>query len=130
MVASARRPMVWGVLVLLGCGFGLAAELFQEAPSAPANPTPQEQLLRTGKKLFVERCGRCHDERGDKALASGPPLNERKLTREGIERAVNSRLRDKTEEERRAVVTYIESFLKTKPSAPAVLTTEEIAQFR
>ena len=111
--------MVWGVLILLACGFALAGEFLQEAPSAPAPPAQEEQVLATGKKLFVERCGRCHDERGDKALASGPPLNERELTHGQIARAVRGRLKDKTEDERAAVVAYIESFLKTKPGPAA-----------
>ncbi|MCI0402717.1 MAG: cytochrome c [Acidobacteria bacterium] len=68
----------------------------------------------------MERCGKCHDERGDKPLASGPPLNERELKREEIARAVRGRFKDKTDEERAAVVAYIESLLKKKqtPEAP------------
>ena len=116
MLASVCRPMVWGVLILLACGFALAGEFLQEASTKPA---PPEQPLTAGRKLFVERCGRCHDERGDKALASGPPLNERELTHEQIARAVRGRLKDKTEDERAAVVAYIESFLKTKPGPAA-----------
>ena len=115
MPTAVRRPMVWGVLVLVACGFGLAAEFFQQAPTPPAAPAAQEEEpLRTGKKLFVERCGRCHDERGDKTLSSGPPLNKRELTHEQIARAVRGRFKDKTEAERAVVVAYIESFLKTK----------------
>jgi len=110
---AVRRPMVWVVLILLACGFALAGEFFQKEPAPPAVPAQQEQLLSTGKKLFVERCGRCHDGRGNKPLASGPPLSERKLSREVIIRAVGGRLKDKTEDERAAVVAYIESFLKT-----------------
>lgn len=112
---AVRRPMVWVVLILVACGFALAAEFFQKEPAPPAVPAPQEQLLSSGKKLFVERCGRCHDERGDKPLASGPPLSERKLSREVIIRAVGGRLKDRTDDERAAVVAYIESFLKKKP---------------
>ncbi len=29
------------------------------------------KLLATGKKIFVERCAKCHDERGDKPLKTG-----------------------------------------------------------
>ncbi len=129
MPAVIYRPIVWGALLLLIGGLTLAGETFQDVPATPATPAQKSQELSIGKKLFVERCGRCHDGRGDKPLASGPPLNERELTHEGIVRAVRSRLRDKTEEERRAVVAYIESFMKTKPSAAVVLTKEEIAKF-
>jgi len=83
-------------------------------PASPTSAEKQEEELSLGKKLFMERCGRCHDERGDKPLPEGPPLNERQLTRDEIARAVRGRFRDKTDEERAAVVAYIESFLKTK----------------
>jgi len=74
----------------------------------------QERLLAIGKKLFVERCAKCHDERGDKPLSSGPPLSERNLPEGQIARAVAGRFRDKSQEEKRAVVLYIASFMKRK----------------
>jgi cytochrome c553 len=64
----------------------------------------------------MARCARCHDERGDKPLKTGQPLNERGLSTDEIARAVNGRLRDKTEEERRAVTLYISRLMKTKDS--------------
>ena len=73
-------------------------------------------LLAKGKELFLARCVRCHNERGDKPLKTGSPLNERRLPSDEIGRAVNGRLRDKTEEERRAVTLYIASLMKTKDS--------------
>jgi len=48
----------------------------------------------------------------NKPLKSGPPLNERKLTAEVIARNVNGRFKNATEEERRGVTLYIQSFLK------------------
>jgi len=71
-----------------------------------------EKLPATGKKIFVARCAKCHNERGDKPLRTGPPLNERKLTDEEIARNAGGRLRDVSEEERRAVILYIQSFMK------------------
>jgi mono/diheme cytochrome c family protein len=73
-------------------------------------------LLAKGKELFLARCARCHDERGDKPLKTGPPLNERGLSTDESARAVDGRLQDKTEEERRAVTLYISSLMKTKDS--------------
>ena len=67
-------------------------------------------------RLLAERCARCHDERGDKPVKTGPPLNQRGLSTGEIARAVNGRLRNKTEEERRAVTLYISSLMKTKDS--------------
>lgn len=72
------------------------------------------KLLATGKELFVERCARCHNERGDKPLKTGLPLNQRGLSTEVIARAVSGRLRDRTEDERRAVTLYIASLMKPK----------------
>jgi len=73
-------------------------------------------LLATGKELFMARCARCHDERGEQPLKTGLPLNQRGLSSEQIARAVSGRLRDKTEEERRAVTLYISSLIKAKDS--------------
>jgi mono/diheme cytochrome c family protein len=72
------------------------------------------KLLATGKKLFVERCAKCHDERGDKALKTGPPLSQRELSDEEIARAVSERLKNAPDEEKRAVARYVSSFMKRK----------------
>ena len=74
----------------------------------------RERLLTLGKKLFVERCARCHDERGDKALKTGLPLSERNLSDEEIARAVSGRLKGEPEERKRAVALYVGSFMKRK----------------
>ena len=67
-----------------------------------------------GKKLFVERCSKCHEERGDKPLKSSPPLSERKLSDEDIARTVSRRFKDATDEQKRAVALYVSSFMKRK----------------
>src|SRR5260370_14475731 len=50
-----------------------------QAPSAdqPLSEQARARLLATGKELFMTRCARCHDERGDKPLNTGPPLHSR-----------------------------------------------------
>jgi mono/diheme cytochrome c family protein len=107
-------------VTLLGVPGGVAmrARGFGQAPAADQPLSEQDcaRLLASGKELFTARCARCHDERGDKPLKTGPPLNERGLSSEQIARAVNGRLRDKTEEERRAVTLYISSLMKAKDS--------------
>ena len=128
LLSPLRRTIPWGLCLLL-TALAPAAGQWHHRPVSDAAQEKPEAVAAIGKRLFVERCGRCHDEGGDKALASGPPLNERKLTHEGIVRAVDSRMRDKTDEDRRAVVDYIESFLKTKPSVSTVLRVEDIAKF-
>jgi mono/diheme cytochrome c family protein len=72
------------------------------------------KLLATGKKIFVERCAKCHDERGDKPLKTGLPLSQRGLSDEEIASTVSGRLKDAPGEEKRAVALYISSFMKRK----------------
>jgi len=72
------------------------------------------KLVATGKKIFVERCAKCHDERGDKPLRTGLPLSQRELSDEEIGRAVSGRLKDAPDEEKRAVALYVGSFMKRK----------------
>jgi len=107
-------------LTLFGFAGGIAIRAlgFGQAPAAdqPLSEQERARLLASGKELFTARCARCHDERGDKPLKTGPPLNERGLSTDEIARAVNGRLRDKTEEERRAVTLYILRLMKTKDS--------------
>jgi mono/diheme cytochrome c family protein len=116
-----RRPATLLLItVLLGCA-SLAAVHARNAPQSSAQDEPRSEeerarLLAKGKQLFVERCARCHNERGDKPLKTGPPLNERGLSPDVIARAVSGRLRDRTEDERRAVTLYIASLMKTKDS--------------
>jgi len=107
-------------VTLLGVAGGAAmrARGVGQAPAAgqPLSEQERARLLASGKELFMARCARCHDERGDKPLKTGPPLNERGLSSEQIARGVSGRLRDKTEEERRAVTLYISSLMKAKDS--------------
>ena len=106
------------VLIALLASSGFALTYGQNQKQVPQAKTPpneeHEKLLATGKRIFVERCAKCHNERGDKALPSGPPLNERKLSDEEIARTVAGRLKDSPDEEKRAVALYISSFMKRK----------------
>ncbi len=106
------------VLLLAGAVLLCAVAFVWNGPTAPARAagSPQEKaererLLAIGKDLFVARCAKCHNERGDKPLERGLPLNQRKLSCEVIERNINGRFKSATEEQRRAVALYIESFL-------------------
>ena len=51
-----------------------------------ATDQDRNKLLATGQKIFVERCAKCHDERGDKPLKTGLPLSQRELSDEEIVR--------------------------------------------
>ena len=112
-------------LLLATAVLGFSAVSAAEHARNPRQSSTQEQplgaderakLLATGKELFVEQCSRCHNERGDKPLKTGLPLNERGLSTEVIARAVSGRLRDRTEDDRRAVTLYISSLMKPKDS--------------
>ena len=106
--------------VLLGFAAGIAthARSTHQAPADYQSFSEEERtrLLAKGKEIFLERCASCHNERGDKPLKTGAPLNERGLSADVIARAVSGRLRDRTEDERRAVTLYISSLMKTKNS--------------
>jgi hypothetical protein len=65
-------------------------------------------------EIFVERCAKCHDERGDKPLKTGLPLSQRELSDEEIARAVSGRLKNAPDEEKRGVALYVSSFIKRK----------------
>jgi hypothetical protein len=87
----------------------------QESQSqGPSGSGESERVLLLGKTIFVERCARCHDERGDKPLKSGPPLNERNLSDQEIARFVSGRLKDTPDAEKHAVALYVTSFMKRK----------------
>ncbi len=106
----------------LALGFVLISFLFIQARSqkqalqvqTPSAAEERARLLAIGKKLFMERCAKCHNERGDKPLKSGPPLSERNLRDEEIARTVAGRFKDAPDEEKRAVALYVSSFMKRK----------------
>jgi mono/diheme cytochrome c family protein len=79
-----------------------------------ATDEERDKLLATGKKIFVERCAKCHDERGDKSLKTGVPLSQRELSDEELTRAVSGRLKGAPDEEKRGVALYVSSFMKRK----------------
>jgi mono/diheme cytochrome c family protein len=103
---------------------GLVGGIARLARGASQIPTADQllsgeeraRLLTKGKELFLSRCARCHGESGDKPLKTGVPLSERGLSGDVIARTVNGRLRDGTDEERRAVTLYISSLMKKKDS--------------
>ena len=87
-----------------------------QIPAADQSLSAEERarLFAKGKELFLARCFRCHGENGDKPLRTGVPLSERRLSTDEIASAVKGRLRDRTDEERRAVTLFISSLMKTK----------------
>ncbi len=101
-----RRWIACGLLLASLAGVTLA-------PSQAQQPRREiERVLARGRALFLARCAECHNERGDKPLASGRPLNERILTDEAIRKNIEARFRKASEEDQRAVAAYLKSLLK------------------
>src|SRR5580693_3452636 len=114
-----KSATVFIAIAVLGLAGGLCAyarSANQEPVDAPISDEERVRLLAKGKEIFVEKCAKCHNESGDKPLSSGQPLNERGLASSVIARAVGGRLKDRTDEDRRAVTLYIASLMKTKVS--------------
>jgi mono/diheme cytochrome c family protein len=124
---SGRNLLLLFGTALLGVAGGVAvtAQGARQAAAAGPSATSEEHTpaLAKGKEIFAAAgCVNCHNPSGDKPLKTGLPLSERGLSTEDIARAVNGRLKNKTEEERRAVTLYIASLMKPKDSeekAPA-----------
>ena len=95
-------------------GFAGGIPLHAHSAEHPLSAMESDRLLAAGKEIFLERCASCHNEGGDKPLKTGAPLNERGLPTEVIAQAVNGRLRDRPEDQRRAVTLYISSLMKNK----------------
>jgi mono/diheme cytochrome c family protein len=115
-----RMAVLLFATALAGLAGGLARHVrgAAQAPAADQRLSGEERvrLFAKGKELFLARCAKCHDERGDKPLRTGLPLSERGLANDQIAQAVKGRLRDRTEEERRAVTLYISTLMTTKDS--------------
>ena len=85
------------------------------ADSAPAsNPTPAA-ILDQGKKIFVARCAKCHDNDANKRLPDGTTLLGRLAKAKDPEARLGTRLKDR--QERHAVMIYVDSLLKNLQSS-------------
>ena len=114
-----KRRTLGAALLLLS--LSVAKLLFAQgaAPSGSQVKTAitgedRDRLLAAGKTLFVERCAKCHDERGDKPLETGLPLSQRELSAKELARIVSGRLKDSPDEDKRAVILYISTLLTKK----------------
>ncbi len=116
MIKTRTIVFLTTALVSLGGLHFAGAQSQKQTARVETSLSPEERsrLLAMGKKIFTERCAKCHDERGDKPLKTGPPLSERKLPDAEIERLVAGRLKDAPDEQKRAVALYVSSFMKRK----------------
>jgi mono/diheme cytochrome c family protein len=72
-------------------------------------------MKEAGHKIFVERCAKCHDENGAKVLPDGTSLVQRLARSKDPSELLATRL--KNEQERRAVMLYLQPMLPDKRSS-------------
>ena len=82
--------------------------------TTPSNAT-NAALLEEGKKIFVTRCAKCHDNDASKKLPDGTTLLGRLAKTQDPEARLGTRLKDP--HERHAVMIYVDSLLKSSQSA-------------
>jgi mono/diheme cytochrome c family protein len=82
--------------------------------AAPSNAT-NAALLEQGKKIFVTRCAKCHDNDANKKLPDGTTLLGRLAKLQDPEVRLGTRLKDP--QERHAVMIYVDGLLKNLRSS-------------
>ena len=82
--------------------------------ATPSNAT-NAALLEQGKKIFVSRCAKCHDNDANKKLPDGTTLLGRLAKTPDPESRLGTRLKDP--QERHAVMIYVDSLLKSVQSS-------------
>lgn len=83
--------------------------------SATSTSATNAALLEQGKKIFVTRCAKCHDNDADRKLPDGTTLLERVAKMQDREARLGTRLKDP--QERHAVMIYVDSLLKSLQSS-------------
>ena len=83
--------------------------------SATPTKATNAALLEQGKKIFVTRCAKCHDNDGNRKLPDGSTLLVRLAKIQDPEARLGTRLKDP--QERHAVMMYVDSLLKSVPSS-------------
>lgn len=125
--------MVVGFL-WVGCGAPSVSKADRQK-TTPAKPTQEEQpnvaaafaakedaaLLALGRTKFMEGCAKCHDEHGEKPLEDGSVLREMEFTEDELAEKVEHRAHDFPEEEQRAILLYVKSFLSHPPISASKL---------
>jgi len=93
--------------------FALLITAALQVPSAqPGSPADMKEA---GHKIFVERCAKCHDENGTKVLPDGTSLVQRLARSKDPLELLATRL--KKEQERQAVMLYLQPMLPDKRSS-------------
>ena len=95
---SSGKEAAWLAMALLGP----AAQQSQDATG------PYE----SGRRIFVSRCAKCHDEDAAKKLPDGTSLVQRLAESKDPDALAATRLRRMSEEDRQAVHTYLNELIK------------------
>ena len=85
------------------------------ADSATPSNAADAAFLEQGKKIFVARCAKCHDNDANKKLPDGTTLLGRLAKTKDPEARLGTRLKDP--QERHAVMIYVDSLLKNLQSS-------------
>ena len=64
-----------------------------------------------GRKVFADKCGKCHDEDARKKLADGSTLLTRLAAHNDPNALLGTRLKSMNEEDRAGVITYVDDLL-------------------
>ena len=93
-------------------------------PLAPASYAPTSQQppdatasYEQGRKIFASNCAKCHDEDAAKKLPDGTTLIQRLAEAKDPEALAGTRLKKMNEEDRRAVLAYLDVLINRYRSA-------------
>jgi mono/diheme cytochrome c family protein len=92
-------------------GHGVAAQ-------QPPETTGANEL---GRRIFVSRCAKCHDEDAAKKLPDGTSLVQRLAESKDPDALANTRLKQMSEEDRQAVHRYLNELVKRYRSRKSTL---------
>jgi cytochrome c2 len=76
----------------------------QAAAQSPSSPSASESSAK-GKKIFVTRCAKCHDENAGRKLPDGSNLLDLLARSQNVKARIATRI--KNEDEQRAVAAYM-----------------------
>ena len=87
-------------------------------PLAPASQQPHATAsYEQGRKIFADNCAKCHDEDAAKKLPDGTTLVQRLAEAKDPEALAGTRLKKMNEEDRQAVLAYLDVLIKRYRSA-------------
>jgi mono/diheme cytochrome c family protein len=109
-------PSKNSAVVTVGAIMRLASAFFWLAVAAVTamaqNAAPASARVSEGKKIFVARCAKCHDDDASKKLPDGSTLLDRLARSKSAKARLATRIKD--EDEQRAVAAYVAELLAAR----------------